>query len=117
LLAVTVTDKFNLHIERLFNENPDIFSNRTLPNLEVINGDFLEHSWSEASFIFANSTCFSNELMNKLAKKSSEVKKGAFFITFTKRLPGLGEAWEVKEGFKRIMSWGIATVYVHRKVE
>jgi hypothetical protein len=115
--AIGVKDKYNEHIDKLIKDNPDIFNFKVSPILDIINGDFLEHSWADATFIFANSTCFSAELMNKLAKKSSELRKGTIFVTFTKKLPGLGEEWEVREGFKRIMSWGIATVYVHRKIE
>ena len=110
-------EKYYQHIPKIMSDNHDIFRTIQDPKLDVINGDFLEHSWTDSSFIFANSTCFSSDLMNKLAKKSDELKKGTFFVTFTKKLPGLGENWEVKEGFKRIMSWGIATVYVHRKIE
>jgi hypothetical protein len=87
------------------------------PKLEIINGDFLEADWSNASFVFANSTCFSAELMQQLTKKADELKPGTVFVTFTKRLPNLPESWEVKDGFRRLMSWGIATVYVHRKLK
>lgn len=69
------------------------------------------------SFIFANSTCFSPELMQSLSKKAEELPQGTIFVTFTKRLPHLSENWEVKEGFRRLMSWGIATIYVHRKIK
>ncbi len=87
-----------------------------IPQLEFYNGDFLKYNWSEASFVLANSTCFSNDLMSALSKKAGEeLKPGSFFVTFTKKLPNLGEDWEVKDGFRRLMSWGIATIYIHRK--
>jgi hypothetical protein len=88
----------------------------TTPILEVINGDFLKYDWSGANLIFANSTCFSPELMKSLSTKADELKKGAFFVTFTKKLPELSDKWEICDGFRRLMSWGIATVYVHRKI-
>lgn len=90
---------------------------KSAPNLELINGDFLLNSWEEMSFIFANSTCFSPELMQSIAKKAEEVKVGTFIVTFTKRLPVSSENWEVREGFRRLMSWGIATVYIHRRIK
>jgi hypothetical protein len=84
--------------------------------MELYNGDFLKQSWNEATFVLANSTCFSSELMMALSKKAEiELPQGAFFITFTKRLPNLGPKWELKDGFRGLMSWGIATVYIHRK--
>ena len=36
-------------------------------------------------------------------------------LSFTKKLWDLGNDWECNNGFKRLMSWGIATVYVHRR--
>jgi hypothetical protein len=55
--------------------------------------------------------------MNNLSKKAdNELKPGAFFVTFTKRLPNLSDKWEVRDGFRRLMSWGIATIYIHRKL-
>jgi len=54
--------------------------------------------------------------MVQLTKKAEELRKGTIFITFTKRLPELSKDWIVKPGFRRLMSWGIATIYVHRKI-
>lgn len=91
----------------------------SLPEVEIINGDFLNKSWENASILLANSTCFSPELMLSLSLKAElELKVGAIFITFTKRLPNLpADRWELKDGFRRMMSWGIATVYIHRKIK
>jgi hypothetical protein len=87
------------------------------PELEFECGDFLKYNWGEANLILANSTCFGSELMNSIGKKvDSELKAGALVVTFTKKLPNLSEKWEIKEGFRRLMSWGIATIYIHRKL-
>jgi hypothetical protein len=96
----------------------EFFSNyKKKPDIELINGDFLKNDWSEASLLLANSTCFSVELMTALSKKAeNELRPGAIFITFTKRLPGLSDKWELRDGFRRLMSWGIATIYIHRKL-
>ena len=77
----------------------------------------MKQNWGDASVILANSTCFSSDLMIQLAKKAdSDLSPGAIFITFTKRLPNLNvNRWEIRDGFRRLMSWGIATVYVHRR--
>ena len=50
--------------------------------------------------------------MEALAIKAEELKPGTFFVTFTKKLPGLSENWELRAGFRRLMSWGIATIYI-----
>lgn len=117
-IGLDIKSKYDKKFEEIFNNYKDSYFQNydSIPQIELINGDFLKCNWSEASFILANSTCFSNELMSSLAKKADEeLKPGSFFVTFTKKLPGLSEKWEVKEGFRRLMSWGIATIYVHHK--
>lgn len=55
--------------------------------------------------------------MNEIGKKAKrECKDGTIIVTFTKRITNLGDEWELRNGFRRNMSWGIATVYVHRKI-
>jgi len=116
-IALSINEKFDENIKELKDENPDLIPDFTYENnIELICGDFLTYDWRDASFIFANSTCFSPELMQSLSKKAEELPVGAVFITFTKRLPMLPDNWEVNSGFRRLMSWGIATVYVHRKM-
>ena len=74
---------------------------------------------TEASFIFCNSTCFSSELLLLISKKvTKEAPKGCIVITFTKKLPFLNnDEWDIKRGFKRLMSWGLATIFVHRRIK
>lgn len=36
------------------------------------------------------------------------------FVTTTKRLPDYF-SWDVLESYQSFMSWGIATIYIHRK--
>ena len=88
-----------------------------VPYIEFICGNFMNTDLSKSSFIFCNSTCFSSELLLNIAKKvNKEVPNGCIVITFTKKLPFLNKnEWEIKKGFKRLMSWGLATVFVHRK--
>ena len=113
-----IINLFDLKYQEISKTYNDLLPERNKnPQLELYNGDFLLHSWDNASFIFANSTCFSPELMNSISKKADEVKVGTVIVTFTKRLPNLSEAWEIKDGFRRLMSWGIATIYIHRKIK
>jgi hypothetical protein len=116
-LALETKEKFQNKFEELYKANQDLFPKYSVfPEIEFINGDFLKQNWKDASVILANSTCFSGELMLNLSKKAEEeLAPGAIIITFTKRLPNLSENWEIRDGFRRLMSWGIATVYVHIK--
>ena len=56
--------------------------------------------------------------MEEIKIKAELLRKGAIVITFTKKLPGSSRSplWEVNEGFRRYMSWGVATVYIHKKI-
>ena len=90
-----------------------------LPYIEFNCGNFLKMDLTEASFIFCNSTCFSSELFLLISKKiSKEAQNGCIVVTFTKKLPFLNnKEWDIKKGFKRLMSWGLATVFVHRRIK
>ena len=90
-----------------------------IPYIEFICENFMNTDLTKASFIFCNSTCFSSELLLSIARKvNKEVPNGCIVITFTKKLPFLNkEDWDIKKGFKRLMSWGLATVFVHRKIK
>ena len=107
--------------EKTSESSDDEFEKRKIvtPHIEFICGNFINFDLTEASFIFCNSTCFSNELLLNISKKlSKEVQVGCIVITFTKKLPFLNtEEWEIKKGFKRLMSWGLATVFVHRRIK
>ena len=117
LIGIEIKSKFEKKAEEVFSN--EFFVDKKdygIPQLELCNDDFLKHSWTQASVVLANSTCFSVDLMAQLSKKADEeLQPGAFFITFTKRLSNLGDNWDVRDGFRRLMSWGIATIYIHRK--
>ncbi|CAN0442526.1 unnamed protein product, partial [Discosporangium mesarthrocarpum] len=43
--------------------------------------------WSGGDVVFANSTCFDDSLMRRLASAATAMRKGSFFVSLTKRLP------------------------------
>ena len=105
------------NIKKQFLEYSELFTgiNKPVP-ISFSWGDFLKETWNEPSIILANSTCFSPDLMVELGKKANkECPSGTIIITFTKRIPGLTTDWELRDGFRRLMSWGIATVFLHRR--
>ena len=115
--AIEILNKFDNDLQDILRQNPTLIAPETeSTKILLYNDNFLLHDWTEASILFANSTCFSQDLMVKLSEKAQGLKKGAIFITFTKKLPELGDNWIIKPGFRRIMSWGIATIFVHRKI-
>lgn len=71
------------------------YNNRVAPTLSdppfisLFQGSFLEieHDHFDADVIFANSTCFSNELMLDIARRAEKMRIGSRFISFTMKLP------------------------------
>ncbi|GBG30582.1 Histone-lysine N-methyltransferase, H3 lysine-79 specific [Hondaea fermentalgiana] len=81
--------------------------------IEFIRGDIFNVDWSDATLAFVNSTCFDDEMMNRLVEPADKMKPGSFFISFTRRIPS--ENWQVLEYERHLMSWGDATVFIHQR--
>ena len=115
-LSLEIKNTYDRTIRDKFENNQQLFNFNTPNQIEFLQGDFLKHNWEDTSIIFANSTCFSLGMMQNIASKANkECKSGTIIITFTKRLTNLSTDWELRDGFRRIMTWGIATIYVHRR--
>jgi SAM-dependent methyltransferase len=82
--------------------------------ITFLKGDATVMDWSDGTFCFANSTCFDDTLMQRLAEGADNLPTGTFFVTFTKRWPS--DKWTVLEHESHPMSWGHATVYIHQKI-
>ncbi len=84
-------------------------------NFRFEHDSFLQFDWSAADIVFANSTCFEDELMTELAERATKLRPGAYFISLTKRL--MSPQFKLISSTQYTMSWGIATVHVHRRIE
>ena len=99
-----------------FNEQfQDLLSAGMHQMAAVFEGSFLSYDWSDGDVVFANSTCFDEKLMGDMAAMARNLKPGAFFVTFTKGL-NIPDAFEVIERKRYRMSWGPATVFIHRRL-
>ena len=115
-LSLEIKNTYDRTIRDKFENNQQLFNYETPNQIEFLQGDFLKHNWEDTSIIFANSTCFSLGMMQNIGSKANkECKSGTIIITFTKRLTNLSTDWELRDGFRRLMTWGIATIYVHRR--
>lgn len=86
-----------------------------VPNcVSFINKALLDYDWSDGDVVFANSTCFDGDLMNKISSQGEQLRPGALFITFTKALTSL--KFELLERSQQSMSWGPATVFIQRRL-
>lgn len=77
-------------------------------------GSFLDYDWSDGDVVFANSTCFDDDLMDSLSQEAENLKPGAMVVTFTKGMTS--DKFEVLERKRYKMSWGPATVFIHRRL-
>jgi hypothetical protein len=71
-----------------------------------------DFNWSDASIVFANSTCFGTDMMRRIGGVPLNV--GTIGISFTEIY--LGDGWIILESIRKTMSWGQATVYIQRYV-
>ena len=115
-LSLGVKQNYDKSIGDKFDNYKQLFNFESPNQIEFLQGDFLKHTWEDTSIIFANSTCYTLNMMNNIANKANkECKPGTIIITFTKRLTNLSADWELRDGFRRLMTWGIATIYIHRR--
>jgi SAM-dependent methyltransferase len=87
---------------------------RSATDIVLTQGSITELDWSHGDFVFANSTCFGKELMGEISVIAEKLKPGSIFVTFTNQLSS--DCFELLEKTKYSMSWGPATVYVHRRL-
>lgn len=77
--------------------------------------DLAAYDWTkDASVVFANSTCFDETLMLKIAKVAALLPSGTIFVTLTRKLPS--DQFELCDSKLYQMSWGGATVIIQRRI-
>eukprot|EP00616_Rhizochromulina_sp_CCMP1243_P018438 CAMPEP_0118965912 /NCGR_PEP_ID=MMETSP1173-20130426/3429_1 /TAXON_ID=1034831 /ORGANISM="Rhizochromulina marina cf, Strain CCMP1243" /LENGTH=592 /DNA_ID=CAMNT_0006914603 /DNA_START=86 /DNA_END=1864 /DNA_ORIENTATION=- len=87
--------------------------------VRVQHGDILEpqspeetgFEWTDADLVFANSTCFTDELMRGIAARAERMASGSKIITLTKQL--VGPRLKLVAEKQLAMSWGPATAFFH----
>ncbi|KAL4461311.1 hypothetical protein ABPG72_006572 [Tetrahymena utriculariae] len=92
----------------------DKYDGFSLPEINFVKDDFLTYDWSDATLVFAASTCYEPFLMQQLFERSKLLKRGSFFITLTKKLPQ-SDYWQLLISVNHKMSWGETTVHIYRK--
>ena len=68
-LSQQIKETYNKTINEKIEKNKKLFNFETPNIVEFVQGDFFKRSWEDASIIFANSTCFSLDMINKIAEK------------------------------------------------
>jgi ubiquinone/menaquinone biosynthesis C-methylase UbiE len=85
-----------------------------LENVEFRHGSMGRIDWSDATVVYAHSTCFSDSLMRTILKKMKGLKRGARVILITKTPQA--DFLRLDKAIKIRLSWGEATVSFYTKV-
>jgi Histone methylation protein DOT1 len=109
-IALKLIDEYNNNFTGHVLKNSDLWT--VMPRLRSIKGDVCQDDWSDAAFIFVNSTCFSEEMMAFIS--GVPVPVGTFAVSLTRPLHAT--SWAQLETVVKKMSWGEATIYIQRKV-
>ena len=106
--AFKITERYNTSYRQLLDASQR-------QHAAVYMGSFLDFDWTDGDVVFANSTCFDDDLMAQLSKMAEGLQPGAVLVTFTKGLTYM-QQFELLEKKREKMSWGPATVFIHRRL-
>lgn len=106
-----LVEEYNEKFTSYILANSDLFT--ILPPLTSVKGDIFKYDWTNASVIFVNSTCFSDEMVRNIS--DVPVKPGTLAISLTNSLSAT--TWIQLEVVVKRMSWGDATIYIQRKID
>eukprot|EP01035_Chromulina_nebulosa_P021398 gene21398-27721_t len=87
----------------------------SIQKASVYPGSFTDFDWSNGDVVFANSTCFDDSLMDEMTVQAEKLSPGSIVVTFTKGMTS--DKFELLERKRYKMSWGPATVFIHRKLK
>jgi SAM-dependent methyltransferase len=77
--AFNITERYNSSFRPLLDASQR-------QHAAVYMGSFLEFDWTDGDVVFANSTCFDDDLMAQLSRMAEGLKPGAVLVTFTRGL-------------------------------
>ncbi len=86
-----------------------------LASIHFIQDNFLHCEISDADLVFINATCFSYSIWEALIEKLKKLKVGSRIITTSKKIQA--EQFELVYETKELMSWGMNSVYIYKKIE
>lgn len=87
---------------------------RKLSTIEFIQEDFLQFDISDGDIIFINATCLSFSSWEKILDKLMHLKIGSRVIVTSKKIQH--DAFEIVSQSFELMSWGLNSVNIYRKV-
>lgn len=115
-LLSDLNSRADMIVDRFNSDYKQYLSYGQANECRVYNCSLLNFDWSDGDVVFANSTCFDDELMQSLSDQAESLKPGAIVVTFTKGLSSKPKTFELLEKKRYKMSWGPATVFIHRRL-
>ncbi len=80
----------------------------------VLHDDMGNVNWSDGDVIYLSSTCFPEELMRAICKKTKALKSGTRIISL-KALPTLNEDLRPMGDYRVKMSWGTSELFIYER--
>lgn len=90
------------------------FKSRPL-SVEFIQSDILKMDFSDANIVFLNATCFDPESWKKICQKLESLQVNARIIISSKSLES--PSFDLIHQKSHLMSWGMNTVNIYRKIK
>lgn len=81
--------------------------------ISFVHASILDVDMSDADFVFMNSTCFEDDLVEAIAEKLECLRPNVTVISLSKSLPPT--SFHAYKSKKYDFSWGQATAFFHRK--
>ena len=91
--------------------------------IQFYKGSLLDKSilnWSIGQFVFVNSTCFDQLLMEEISAYSYAMRPGSYIVTLTTPIIEKDKAhpcFVIEQELRLEMSWGMADVFIHRRLD
>jgi len=93
--------------------NDKYFKTHTL-NIEFFQENLLEYDFSNANILFLNATCFTKDNWTKICEKMEKLAPGSRVIISSRSLES--DNFELIHARSHLMSWGMNTVHIYRKI-
>lgn len=113
-LCAFATSRIDKAKSLLQHQNDQIMIHR-LSSIQFIQGDLLNHDYADADIIYISATCFGYSLWEKIIAKLTTLKVGSRIIITTKKIEH--EQFELIKESNRLMSWGLNSVFIYRKIK
>jgi SAM-dependent methyltransferase len=99
-----------------FNKNvrPNLHPANQKVVVDYIHNDLFDHDWSNGDVVFMQTTCFNENLMERLEEQAESLKPGSMVITLSKYLRS--PSFKIVTQKKYPFGWGEATVFIHKKI-